>query len=141
MRINHLIAFAGFVIIVAGTWCPILRPIPLVNWDVYQGNLPYGIVILLVAMVGIIGTVFSRQSIVRLAAWLSMGLIALFLLLSWLKIHTSFSFLPFRSWESYMIKHVRYKWGWYMLFGGAILALAGALFHTKPVVLRADKLV
>jgi len=81
----------------------------------------------LVAVIGIIGSVLGQQRIVRSTAWLSFGLIVLFLLLAWLKIHTSFSFLPFRSWEDYMVKHVRYRWGWYILFGGAILAVVGAL--------------
>jgi hypothetical protein len=127
MRLSHLIAFAGFVIIIIGTYCPILRPVPLVNWNVYQGNQAYGIVILLVAVIGIIGSILGQQRIVRSTAWLSFGLIVLFLMLAWLKIHTSFSFLPFRSWEAYMVKHVRYRWGWYMLFGGGIIAVIGAL--------------
>jgi len=127
MRLSHLIAFAGFVTVIIGTYCPILRPVPLVNWNVFQGNQPYGIVILLVAVIGIIGAVLGQQKIVRSAAWLTFGLIVLFLLLAWLKIHTSFTFLPFRSWEDYMVKHVRYRWGWYMLFGGAILSVIGAL--------------
>jgi hypothetical protein len=139
MRINNLISFAGFVLVIVGAFCPILRPIPLVNWDVFQGNQPYGIVILLIATVGIIGTVFSRQDVIRLSAWLSLGLVALFLVLAWLKIHTSFSFLPFHSWENYMVKQVRYKWGWYMLFGGAILAVGGVLSQRRPLVMTAGK--
>ena len=78
MRLNNLISFAGFVIIIAGTYCPILRPLHLFNWDVYDGNKPYGIVILLVAVVGILGTVMSQQKIVKFTAWLSLGLITLF---------------------------------------------------------------
>ena len=127
MRLSNLVSFIGFVVIIVGTWCPLLRPVPLVVWDVYQCNQPYGIVILLVTIVGIIGTVFSRQGIINLMAWFSFILVALFLVLAWLKVHTSFSFLPFKSWENYMVKHVRYKWGWYVLFAGAIVALIGAI--------------
>ena len=131
MRLNNLISFAGFVILIAGTYCTILRPLHLFNWDVYDGNKPYGIVMLLVAVVGIAGTVMGQQKIVKLTAWLSLGLVALFLLLAWLKVHTSFSFIPFRAIENLAIKSVKYKWGWYMLFGGATLAVAGVLSGRK----------
>ena len=134
MRLNNLISFAGFVIIIAGTYCPIVRPLHLFNWDVYDGNKPYGIVILLVAVVGILGTVLTQQKIVKLTAWLSLGLIALFLLLAWLKIQTSFTFIPFHGLESLAVKSVKYKWGWFLLFGGAALALIGALSHRKNVI-------
>jgi hypothetical protein len=134
MRLNNLISFAGFVIIIAGTYCPILRPLHLFNWDVYDGNKPYGIVILLVAVVGILGTVMTQQKIVKFAAWLSLGLIALFLLLAWLKVQTSFSFIPFHAIENLAIKSVKYKWGWYLLFGGALLAVTGVLVKNKTMV-------
>jgi len=134
MRLNNLISFAGFVIIIAGTYCPILRPLHLFNWDVYDGNKPYGIVILLVAVVGILGTVLTRQKIVKFTAWLSLGLITLFLLLAWLKVQTSFSFIPFHAIENIAIKSVKYKWGWYLLFGGALLAVAGVLVKNKTMV-------
>jgi len=134
MRLNNLISFVGFVILIAGTYCPILRPLHLFNWDVYDGNKPYGIVILLVAVVGILGTVMSQQKIVKLAAWFSLALVAVFLLLAWLKVHTSFSFIPFRAIENLAIKSVKYKWGWYMLFGGALLAVAGVLSGRKNMV-------
>jgi hypothetical protein len=134
MRLNNLISFAGFVIIIAGTYCPILRPLNLFNWDVYDGNKPYGMVILLVAVAGILGTVMARQQIVKFTAWLSLGLITLFLLLAWLKVQTSFSFIPFHAIENIAIKSVKYKWGWYLLFGGALLAVAGVLVKNKTMV-------
>jgi predicted membrane channel-forming protein YqfA (hemolysin III family) len=134
MRLNNLISFAGFVILIAGTYCPILRPLHLFNWDVYDGNKPYGIVILLVAVVGILGTVMGQQKIVKLTAWLSLALVSLFLLLAWLKVKTSFTFIPFHAIENLAIKSVKYKWGWYTLFGGALLAVIGALSHKKTIV-------
>jgi predicted membrane channel-forming protein YqfA (hemolysin III family) len=134
MRLNNLISFVGFVILIAGTYCPILRPLHLFNWDVYDGNKPYGIVMLLVAIVGILGTVMSQQKIVKLTAWLSLALVTLFLLLAWLKVHTSFTFIPFQAIENLAIKSVKYKWGWYLLFGGAMLAVIGALSGRKDMV-------
>ncbi len=131
MRLNTLFSFAGFIMLVAGTYCPILRPFHLFNWDVFQANKPYGIVILMVAMVGIIGTVFNQKKIIRLTSWLSLGLVTLFLILAWLKIHTSFSFIPFHSIDAFLTRQIKFKWGWYLLFGGPLLSLAGVTFGTK----------
>jgi predicted membrane channel-forming protein YqfA (hemolysin III family) len=131
MRLNTLLSFAGFVILIAATYCPILRPFHLVNWDVYDGNKPYGIVILLVAVVGVLGAVFNQVKITRLAAWLSLGLVILFYLLAILKIHTSFSFIPFHSVDAFLMKQIKFKWGWYLLLAGPLLAVAGVLMQKK----------
>jgi len=132
MRLNNFISFAGFVILIAATYCPILRPFHLFNWNVYDANKPYGIIILLVAVVGIIGTVFNQVKITRLAAWLSVLLVALLYVMAQLKVHTSFSFIPFHSIENFLSRQIKFKWGWFLLFGGATLALLGALLAKKP---------
>lgn len=131
MRLNIFISFAGFVLLIAATYCPILRPFHLVNWDVYDANRPYGMVILLVAVVGIIGTVFNRIKITRFAAIFSFVLVALFYLMAQLKVHTSFSFIPFHSIGNFLARQIKFKWGWLLLFGGPVLALLGVLFEKK----------
>ena len=131
MRLNNLVAFAGFVVLIAGTYCPVLRPFFLPSWDVYDANKPYGMVLLLVAVVGIIGAVFERRQLLRFVAWLSLILVTLLLLLAWLKIHTSFSFIPFHGLQHLAEKGIKYRWGWFLLFGGAVLALAGALIRKR----------
>lgn len=131
MRLNNFISFAGFVILIAATYCPILRPFHLFNWNVYDANKPYGIIILLVAVVGIIGTVFNQVKIIRLAAWLSLILVALLYVMAQLKVHTSFSFIPFHSIENFLSRQIKFKWGWFLLFGGAALALIGGLLKKK----------
>jgi|SRR6185503_4217584 len=133
MRLNHLISFVGFVILIAGTYCPVIKPI-VGAWDVYDGNKPYGIVMLLVAVVGILGTVMSQQKIVRLTAWLSLGLVILFYILAILKVKTSFTFIPLHFVAKYLTSKLKFKWGWYLLFGGAALAVIGVLSKKKTMV-------
>ena len=133
MRLNSFISFAGFVMLLAATYCPILRPFHLVNWNVYDANKPYGIVILLVAVVGIIGTVFNQLKITRFAAWLSLALVILFYCLAQLKVHTSFSFIPFHSIENFLARQIKFKWGWYLLFAGPLLALLGVFSGKKQM--------
>jgi predicted membrane channel-forming protein YqfA (hemolysin III family) len=131
MRINNIISFLGFIILIAATYCPILRPFNLINLDVYDGNKPYGIIILLVATVGVLGTVFKQAKIAHIAAWLSLALVILFYFAALLKVYTSFSFIPFHSFDNFLSKQIKFKWGWYLLFGGPLLALAGVFSERK----------
>ncbi len=127
MRPASFISFAGFVILIAATYCPLFRPFGITTWDMYDGNKPYGIVVLLVAVVGIIGVVFMQMKIARMAAWLSVILVILFYFLALLKIHTSFSFIPFHSISKFLASKIKFKWGWWLLCAGPVLALLGAL--------------
>jgi predicted membrane channel-forming protein YqfA (hemolysin III family) len=122
-------SFAGFVILIAATYCPLFRPFGITTWDMYDANKPYGIVVLLVATVGIIGLVFMQMKIARMAAWLSVILLMLFYFLALLKIHTSFSFIPFHSISKFLASKIKFKWGWWLLVAGPIIALAGALIE------------
>jgi predicted membrane channel-forming protein YqfA (hemolysin III family) len=127
MRPASFMSFAGFVILIAATYCPLFRPFGITTWDMYDANKPYGIVVLLVATVGIIGLVFMQMKIARMAAWLLVILLILFYFLALLKIHTSFSFIPFHSISKFLASKIKFKWGWWLLVAGPTLALAGAL--------------
>ena len=93
----------------------------------YDANKPYGIVVLLIAVVGIIGVVFMQNSIARMAAWLSAILVALFYILALLKIHTSFTFILFHAISRFLAKQIKFKWGWWLRVAGPVLSLTGAL--------------
>jgi|GEM_PF-388783 hypothetical protein len=145
MRLPSLISFVGFVIIIMATFSPILRLFYITNWNVYDGNMPYGIVMLLVAVVGILGTVLNQQKLIKLMAYLSLGLVVLFYLLTWLKLYTSFGFINisskgvkidtghsiFHSVDKFLMDKIKFKWGIYVLFLGGILAVAGTLVSKK----------
>ena len=131
MRLYNLISFIGFVMLAAATYCPVLSPFNIHNMDVFDGNKPYGIIILLVAMVGIIGTVFSNAQLVKLTAYLSLGLVVLFYILAQIKVHTSFSFIPFHKLDAFLTRQIKFKWGWYPLFIGPLMAVAGVFITRK----------
>jgi uncharacterized membrane protein len=131
MKLRSFLAFAGFVMLITATYCPLFRPFGITTWDMYDANKPYGIVVLLVAVVGIVGVVFMQNSIARMAAWLSAILVALFYILALLKIHTSFTFIPFHAISRFLAKQIKFKWGWWLLVAGPVLSLTGAL-RDKP---------
>jgi hypothetical protein len=132
MRISSFITFVGFVLIIAGCYCPLLRPFHLFNYNLFDLSKPYGIVVLLMAVFGILGVALKQRSLTKTAAFISLLLIALIYAAAIFKVNTSFSFLPFKGLATALSRAIKYKWGWYLLFGGAILSVGGALAD-KPV--------
>jgi hypothetical protein len=131
MRLPAFLSFVGFVLVIAATFCPLLRPFHLANWDAFDLNKPYAMVMLLIAVVGIIGTVFNQGKISRLAAWLSLALIFVLYIAAILKVKTSFSFIPFHSIAGFLTNQLKFKWGWYLLFFGGLLSITGTLVSKK----------
>jgi hypothetical protein len=43
MRLPSLLSLIGFILLIAATFCPMLRPFHLFNMNVYKMNQPYGI--------------------------------------------------------------------------------------------------
>ncbi|WP_183572801.1 hypothetical protein HDF18_05605 [Mucilaginibacter sp. X5P1] len=130
MRISSFISFVGFIMIIVATFCPILH-FSIFNQTVYQLNKPYGLVFLLIAVVGIISTIFSNAKLTKLMAWVSLGLTIIFYIAALFRIHTSFSFIPFHSLAGYLSDKIRFKWGWYVLCIGSVLAIVGVLSNRK----------
>lgn len=131
MRPASFLAFIGFVMLIAASYCPLFRPFGVTTWNMFDANQPYGIVVLLIAVVGIIGVIFMQAEVARMAAWLSVILIFLFYILALLKIHTSFTFIPFHAISRFLAKQIKFKWGWWLLVAGPCLSLAGVLSEKK----------
>lgn len=138
MRLPSLISFIGFVLIIASTFCPLLRPFHLANWDAFDLNKPYAMVVLLIAVVGILGTVFNQVKISKLAAWLSLALILVLYIAVILKVKTSFSFIPFHSIAGFLSNQLKFRWGWCLLFLGGVLSVAGTLVSKKVSNFKID---
>lgn len=140
MPVKSFLSFAGFVLIIAGSYCPLLRPFGLINWDLYDLNRPYGIVVLLIAIVGIVGIVLKQKTVARLCAYLSLFLIVLVYFAAILKVHHSFSFIPFKSFAGFLTRQIKFKWGWYLLFAGPIMAIAGIIITKSGITGSNNKL-
>ena len=131
MRPSSLISLLGFILLITATFCPMLRPLHLFNWNVYDLNRPYGMVIMLVGVIGILGTMLNQFKITRIAAWASLILVALLYLAAVIKVKTTFSFIPFKVINTFLTKQITFKWGWVVLFGGALLAVLGGVLSKK----------
>ncbi len=80
MRISSLISFIGFVLTIAGCYCRLLVFKILVNWthyDIFGLNKPYGMVVLLMAVIGIIAIALDRRALIKITAYVNLALITL----------------------------------------------------------------
>jgi hypothetical protein len=86
-----------------------------------------------VGIIGVLCTFFNQTKVTRFTAFMSLGLVALLLLAAFLKVKTSFSFIPFKGIAAFLTSKIRFRWGWIVLFVGPVLAVTGALFSKKPL--------
>nr|WP_294946519.1 hypothetical protein [uncultured Mucilaginibacter sp.] len=133
MRLPSLLSLIGFIVLIAATYCPMLSAFGLVTMNVYKMNQPFGLLLLLVGIIGILCTFFNQTKVTRFTAFMSLALVALLLLAAFLKVKTSFSFIPFKGIAAFLTSKIRFRWGWIVLFAGPILAVIGALFSKKPL--------
>ena len=138
MRPSSLIALFGFVLLIAATYCPMLRVFHVANWNVYKLNQAYGVVIMLASVIGILGTALNQLKITRIAAWASLALVVLLYIAAVLKVNTTFSFVPFKGLNGFLTRQITFKWGWVVLFAGAIIAVLGAVFSPRQSYIRPE---
>jgi hypothetical protein len=132
MQPKAFVSFVGFVMLMAATWCPLLRPFGITSWNLYDLNKPYGMVVLLIAIVGIAGIVLQQYKIARIAAWLGLALIVLVFIAAELKVNTTFSFIPFKGMAGYLTRHIKFKWGWFLLFAGPVFSALATPKGNRP---------
>jgi len=125
MAPRTFISFAGFVLLIAGIFSPLISPLGLIKWNLFDLNKPFGIVLLAVAVTGLIAAIMKNNQLIKFAAWFTLGLVILVFLAAVMKVNTSFSFIPFPKLSHTLSGLIHYRWGWFLLFAGPILALLG----------------
>jgi hypothetical protein len=135
MRISSLISFVGFVLVLAGAYCPLLRPFHLFNYDLFDLNKPYGMVVLLMTVVGILAVALDLRPLLKTTAFATLGLVVLIYIAAFFQVKSEFNFIPFKGIASGLSKSIKFKWGWYVLFVGSIMAVSGT-FGAKPKAIK-----
>lgn len=137
MQPKSFVAFIGFVVLAAGVYCPILRVFGIIQQTLYQVNKPYALVILLIAVIGIISVVMNRVPAAKIIARLGFVLVVVLYIGAVLKVHSSFSFIPFKSIEQFAVRQIKFTWGWLVLFAGVLLSVLGTSgSRTKKTLAR-----
>lgn len=140
MPTRSSLSFAGFILLIVATYFPLLRPFGLRNMNIFDLSMPFGMVVLLVALMGLLGVVLKQRTLAKFCGWISLFLILLLLLASYLKIHNAFSIIPFKGIAGFLARQIRYKWGWLALFAGAFLAILGNATTKSATVAPEQKL-
>lgn len=133
MQPKSFISLLGFILLIAGTFSPLISPFGLIKWNLFDLNQVFGIIILLVAVIGILAAMMQQIKLVKVAAWIGLGLVVLLLVAAVFKVNTSFSFIPFKKAGAFLSGKISYRWGWYLLFAGPIIAWIGTIAKKSPV--------
>jgi hypothetical protein len=130
MRISSLFSVLGFILLIAGTFSPLLSFV--VRMNVYSLNKPYGIAMLAIAVVGLLCSLLQQRGLSRVMAILSLLLVVALYAAAVSKVSTAFSFIPFKGLSTGMSKLIKFKWGWYVLFIGGLIAVISSIANRPP---------
>ena len=134
---KSFLSFAGFLLLIIATYCPLLKPFGIFpNMDVYAIKQPFGITLLLIGVIGILGVVLRQSVIVKFCAWIALLLVMVFYAGAMFQVHHLFNFIPFKSFAGFLSRQIRFKWGWYLLFAGPLLAVIGAYTSKKTAIVN-----
>lgn len=135
MALRNFVSIAGFILLIAGIFSPLISPLGLVKWNLFDLNKTFGIILLAIAITGLAAAIIKNIALVKFAAWFTLGLVLLVFIAAIMKVNTTFSFIPFPKLSHTLSGLIHYRWGWYLLFAGPILALPGSgkreSLHTK----------
>ncbi|MEO6522327.1 MAG: hypothetical protein ABIN91_11655 [Mucilaginibacter sp.] len=130
MRISSLFSIVGFILLIAGTFSPLLSFV--VRMNVYSLNKPYGIAMLAIAVVGLLCALLQQRGLTRVMAILSLVLVVALYGAAVTKVSTAFSFIPLKGLSSGLSHLIKFKWGWYVLFVGGVISVAASIANRPP---------
>lgn len=133
MAPRNFISFIGFILLIAGLFSPLISPLNLVKWNLFDLNRTFAVVVLVIAITGLASTIIKNNQLLKLSGWIALGLVLLVFIAAVMKVQTSFSFIPFPKIAHTLSGFIHYRWGWYLLFAGPVLALLGSFGRRKSL--------
>ena len=133
MAPRNFISLAGFIMLIAGLFSPLISPLGLVKWDLFDLNKTFAVIVLLVAIAGLAAAIIRNNQLLKLSGWISLALVVLVFIAAVMKVQTAFSFIPFPKLANTMSGFIHYRWGWFLLFAGAIMGLLGSFGLKKSL--------
>ena len=117
------IQLIGLILVVAGSFLPLVH-IPVIgNWNYWQIDPPLAIICWVFSGFGLLGVLFNKDLLVNVSAILLIALFVFTFLAVKFQSLEFFSFLPFKSWQETFAGVVKLSWGWLIEFSGALLML------------------
>lgn len=113
----------GTVLMAVGGMCPLVWVPIMGNWNYFDLDQTLAISFYVLVAVGLLGAFTAKPRLVKFVGWASIILVAITLAGVYLKAHNSFGFLHFKKVVNFAAGLVKYKWGWYVILGGAVLLI------------------
>ncbi len=134
MTPRAFVSFVGFIMLIVGIYSPLISPLGLVKWNLLDLNKTFAFILQAVAMSGVIFNFKKQPAILhKLNAWIAFSLVVLLFIAAVMKVNTAFSFIPFPKLSHTLSGFIHYRWGWYLLFVGSVLALLGSFGSRKSL--------
>jgi len=121
----------GAVVMAAGGMCPLIHVTFIGNWNYFGIDKSFGIIFYMIVLLGLIGALLNKTSLMRASGWAALVLVILTLAAVWFKSHNYFTFLHFSKLINLAAGMVKYKWGWFVILIGAL-----ALMTVKKQIVR-----
>ena len=102
--------------------------IPIIgNWNYYDIDVTLASIVMILAALGLIASIFNKKGLLRFSAWASLIVILFTLAAVYFKVNDYFSFIPLKKLAAAASRIVHYRWtGWILLITGAIVSIIGS---------------
>lgn len=121
----------GAVAMAVGGLCPLVRVPIMGNWNYFDLDVTLAVTFYVLVAVGLIAAFAAKAGLVKFVGWAGLVLVAITLAGVYFKAHDSFGFLHFKKVVNFAAGLVKYKWGWFVILGGAFVMIT----VRKPKVL------
>lgn len=126
MLVRSYFGIFGSFMVIAGALSPMLRIPVMGNWNYWDIEPVLATLVMVLAALGLLSSVFARPSVLRFCGWSILVLVLFTLCAVYFKVNSYFDFIPFRKLAAAAAGIVRYRWiGWIVLVAGAAMMIAG----------------
>lgn len=121
LRIMKNIQLSGFLLVIIGSFLPLVHVPVIGNWNYWQLDHYLAIACWILSAFALFGILNNSVKAVRISAILLLLLFAFTLFAVRFQTLQYFSFIPFSSWRETFAGIVKLKWGWIIEFAGALI--------------------
>ncbi|WP_423148086.1 hypothetical protein [Rubrolithibacter danxiaensis] len=133
---KNYLGIIGAIFIIAGGMSPMLH-IPIIgNWNYWDIDSVLASIVFVLAILGLIASVFHKQGILRFSGWAALIVVLFTLIAVYFKVNDYFSFIPFKKLAKAAASIIRFRGiGWILLIIGSVLMIiAGRKQRLEPEI-------
>ncbi len=117
------IQLLGLVLVVAGSFLPLVHVPVIGNWNYWKLDHSLAIICWILSAGALFGIANNKAKVSKIFGVLLVVLFIFTLIAVKLQASDYFSFMPFKSWQDKLAGIVKLKWGWILEFLGAFIII------------------